>query len=165
MMKFTKTQLSKIENNLSLKRASDINSELTSPMKVSISNPGIHSALDEWFNKFPRLCRISRAGKTRIAAYSNNETNTKISPAREENLIIQNCLNDWLDIILIDENGYVIGDIDYVITSPNGEKRSGRLDKLGFAREIGLRSAGPFVVNFPELDEYIPSLIVRKAAE
>lgn len=57
----------------------------------------------------------------------------------------------WVEIELSTDGGAPVADEPYRITTPDGDRRSGRLDQRGFARLEGL-TAGTCDITFPAID-------------
>lgn len=58
---------------------------------------------------------------------------------------------DWVEIVLVGEDGSPVPDERYVVTLPDGEERTGRLDAQGRARIEGI-GKGECQVTLPRLD-------------
>lgn len=59
--------------------------------------------------------------------------------------------NDFIELLLVGEDGQPVGGHRYTVKLPNGEERDGTLNSQGFARIDGIPS-GQCRVTFPELD-------------
>lgn len=59
--------------------------------------------------------------------------------------------NDWIEILLVDEQGNGIPGQRYLIVTPDGQQRRGFTDSLGSARITRIPS-GNCKVSFPDLD-------------
>lgn len=59
--------------------------------------------------------------------------------------------NDWIEILLVDEQGQGIPGQRYLIVTPDGQQRRGFTDSLGSARITRIPS-GDCKVSFPDLD-------------
>ena len=58
---------------------------------------------------------------------------------------------DWVAIELMGEDGEYMADVDYVIYLPDGQKRQGKLDKDGYAKESDV-APGRFRVEFADVE-------------
>jgi hypothetical protein len=59
--------------------------------------------------------------------------------------------DDWIEILLVDEQGHGIPGQRYLIVTPDGQQRRGFTDSLGSARITRIPS-GDCKVSFPDLD-------------
>ena len=59
----------------------------------------------------------------------------------------------WIEIELLDEENQPVPDEEYLIVDGDGLERRGYLNKKGFAREGGIKSAADCQVTFPRLDK------------
>jgi hypothetical protein len=68
--------------------------------------------------------------------------------------VVQGCAlapSDWIEIVLLGEDGREVPDEAYAIVLPDGSKREGKVDARGRARVDGIPS-GTCRVTFPRLD-------------
>jgi hypothetical protein len=57
---------------------------------------------------------------------------TEFGLKQESGLLV---FKDWIEIVLIDENGNPVPDEEYILHLPDGQTRRGTLDQSGYARE------------------------------